>query len=101
VIKSDQCLAHSCQCGQYLTTCTPCANHYRQIGRSGEFIEQRLKKKLRLYVETEQLKDSQQALKKNNFLIITGDPGSGKTAMAELLVYTLIKDDYEPILQIT
>lgn len=69
--------------------------YYSQIGRSGEFIEHRFKNKLRLYVKTNQLDEAQQALKKNKFIIITGEPGSGKTALAELILYEHIKDNYE------
>ncbi|TWJ03302.1 ATPase family protein associated with various cellular activities (AAA) [Mucilaginibacter frigoritolerans] len=68
--------------------------HFEQIGRSLEFTEDYLKKKLNLYVETSDLVEARKTLIKNKFIIITGDPGTGKTTLAELLVYEYIKDGY-------
>ncbi len=70
---------------------------YQIEGRSNEFKENELKKKLRLYVITPSLNRARQVLEKNNFVIITGEPGSGKTVTAELLIYEYIKNDYELI----
>ncbi|MCE7072164.1 hypothetical protein LZG74_17740 [Dyadobacter sp. CY327] len=68
--------------------------HYHIVGRSQEFIEEDLKRKLRLYVETPSLEKARQQLADHNFVVITGEPGTGKTTTAELLLYDLIKDDY-------
>lgn len=68
--------------------------HYHIEGRSQEFIEEDLKRKLRLYVETPSLDRARQQLADHNFVVITGEPGTGKTTTAELLLYDLIKDDY-------
>jgi len=70
---------------------------YQIEGRSNEFKESELKKKLRLYVVTPSLNRARKVLEKNNFVIITGEPGSGKTITAELLIYEYIKNDYELI----
>jgi len=67
---------------------------YHIEGRSFEFQENDLKRRLRLYVETPFLSQAQDKLVKNNFIIITGEPGVGKTTTAELLLYKLISDDY-------
>jgi energy-coupling factor transporter ATP-binding protein EcfA2 len=69
--------------------------NYQIEGRSYEFEEIELKKRLRLYVHTSSLSEALYKLKKNNFVIITGEPGSGKTTTAEMLLYELIKEDYE------
>lgn len=69
--------------------------NYQTIGRSNEFRENDLKKRLRLYVETPALTEAKQILDRNNFIIITGEPGVGKTSTAELLLYEYIKDQYE------
>lgn len=69
--------------------------NYQIVGRSNEFVETEFKKKLRLYVETQALSICRKILEKNNFIIITGEPGVGKTSTAELLLYDFIKDNYE------
>jgi energy-coupling factor transporter ATP-binding protein EcfA2 len=69
--------------------------HYEIEGRTNEFQETELKRKIRLYVPTISLANAQEVLHKNKFVIITGAPGVGKTTTAELLLYSLIKDDYE------
>lgn len=69
--------------------------NYQVEGRSAEFVEVELKKRLKLYVNTTSLNEALYKLGKNNFVIITGEPGSGKTTTAEMLLYELIKEDYE------
>ncbi|MBL0202171.1 MAG: ATP-binding protein [Chitinophagaceae bacterium] len=69
--------------------------NYQTLGRSNEFRENQLKKRLRLYVETPALGEAKKILAKNNFIIITGEPGVGKTSTAELLLYEYLKEDYE------
>lgn len=69
--------------------------NYKAVGRSGEFIEHKLKQNLRLYVKTIHLDTALQMLSANNYVVITGEPGVGKTALAELLTYEFIKADYE------
>ena len=71
--------------------------NYQIHKRSNEFVENELKKRLRLYVETSILNEARETLNKNNFVIITGEPGVGKTTTAELLLYELIIEDYELI----
>jgi energy-coupling factor transporter ATP-binding protein EcfA2 len=69
--------------------------NYQVVGRSNEFLETEFKRKLRLYVETPALTKCREVIEKNNFIIITGEPGVGKTSTAELLLYYYIKDNYE------
>lgn len=71
--------------------------NYQIEGRSNEFKEKQLKKKLRLYVKNDLIGNARQLLSKNNFIVITGEPGAGKTTTAELLLYEYIKDGYELI----
>lgn len=63
--------------------------------RSAVFEENELKKRLRLYVETSLLKKGRDFLKENKFIIICGEPGVGKTTLAEMIVYEYIKNDYK------
>lgn len=55
--------------------------------RSTLFSEEELKKRIRLFVETDILNHSKQILIDNKIIVITGEPGIGKTTLAEMLVY--------------
>lgn len=63
--------------------------------RSIAFEEGELTKRMRFYVKTELFDIVRENLRLNNFVIITGDPGVGKTTLAEMLTYEYIKEDYE------
>ncbi len=63
--------------------------------RSADFVENELKKRLRLYVKTSLFDVIRRNLAENNFVMITGEPGVGKTTLAEMLIYEYLKDDYE------
>ncbi len=62
--------------------------------RSSDLIDDELKKRLRIYVKTSLFDEARQALQKNKFVVITGDPGVGKTTLAEMLVYEYIANEY-------
>jgi energy-coupling factor transporter ATP-binding protein EcfA2 len=63
--------------------------------RSTILIESELKRRLRIYVKTPLLESTRVALKKNKFIVITGEPGVGKTTLAEMLVYEYIAEGYK------
>jgi len=63
--------------------------------RSTSFIKDELIKRIRLYVETPLFSDIRESLRSNNTLIITGDPGAGKTTLAEMLIYEYLKEGYK------
>lgn len=63
--------------------------------RSADFVEHELKKRLRLYVNTSLYDKVQSALTKNKFVIITGQPGVGKTTLAEMLIYRYLAEGYQ------
>lgn len=65
--------------------------------RSADFQEHELTKRMRLYVETPMFEKARMTLEENNFVIITGNPGVGKTTLAEMLTYEYIKDDFKLI----
>lgn len=69
--------------------------NYKFQGRNNEFDEENFKKKIRLFVLTKDFFKAKIVLEKNKFIIITGDPGVGKTFNSEMLIYNYIKDDYE------
>lgn len=64
------------------------------IGRSRYELEQ-IERKSAIYVQTESHRKSLELLRKNNILIISGEPGIGKTALAENLCLYFISKEYE------
>lgn len=63
--------------------------------RSSDFVETEFKRRLRIYVRTPLFDKARKFLKKNKFIIITGEPGVGKTTLAEMLAYEYILEDYK------
>lgn len=63
--------------------------------RSSAFVEAEFKRRLRIYVRTPLFDKARKFLAKNKFIIITGQPGVGKTTLAEMLVYEYILEDYK------
>lgn len=63
--------------------------------RSSHFEEHELKRRLRIYIKTSIFNEARSALKKNKFIIITGEPGVGKTSLAEMLIYEYIANEYK------
>lgn len=68
---------------------------YKFVGRRSEFSENEIKRKLRLFVTTKELSYAKRQLEQNKFIIITGDPGVGKTTLSEVLIYNFLSKDYE------
>jgi len=63
--------------------------------RTADFIADELTRRLRIYVETPTFENAKNALEKNRFVVITGEPGVGKSTLAETLVYQYLQQDYE------
>lgn len=63
-------------------------------GRS-EFEIEQIKKRAFKYVQTRSHNDALKVLDKNNVLIISGEPGIGKTTLAENLCLQYVTKDYE------
>ncbi len=66
---------------------------------SGEFIKERIEQNIRIYVNTGNFEQGEELLRKNNFLLIDGEPGCGKTTLAELLLYKMIGEGYKLVYQ--
>jgi len=62
-------------------------------GRSNEFVT-RLKESSRIYVYSDNHKRTVEKLKQDHVVVITGEPGSGKTTIAGQICLELIKQEY-------
>lgn len=60
-----------------------------------EFEKKPIERKMKLYVETGKLKLVHKKLEQNNFCIISGVPGVGKTTLAEMLICLYLQKKYE------
>lgn len=64
---------------------------------SSEFQEERIKKRSKFYIKTNHLEKAYEYLKENKFLIISGEPGVGKTTLAYMVVYELLANGFKLI----
>jgi hypothetical protein len=65
-------------------------------GRS-KFFEDKIKKSIALFVPSKCFNEALEMLTKNKFIIITGEPGVGKTTLADVLTYNFLGNGYELI----
>lgn len=62
--------------------------------RSKYFLEL-ISKKIKFYVPTNNINESNKILKEEQILLITGQPGIGKTTLAEILIFEKAKNNYK------
>lgn len=65
------------------------------IENRSRYLLQRLKKNVQLYVVTEKLNEADNILSREKLLLITGQPGIGKTTLAELLILEKAFDNFQ------
>lgn len=63
-------------------------------GRTRSYLE-RIKSKMPLYVLTKNFDNANKILQQEKVLLITGEPGVGKTTLAEVLLYEKAKDEFK------
>lgn len=63
--------------------------------KSTYFVEEEIKKRVRLFVKTSLFEKAQERLKSNKFIVISGEPGVGKTTLAEMLSYEYIGQGFK------
>jgi broad-specificity NMP kinase len=68
--------------------------HNAEHGRN-EFIESKIRKALQLYVPCESYNIAFNILNEHKYILITGQPGVGKTTLAYNLSYSLLAQGYE------
>ncbi|OVE69030.1 hypothetical protein CCS79_08880 [Clostridium diolis] len=70
---------------------------HNEVYNRSEITLDRIKTKLKIYVQNQAFFKSLEILDKNNCCIITGIPGIGKTTLAEMLLITYLNRGYEII----
>ncbi|MDM1415784.1 hypothetical protein HX057_16825 [Myroides odoratimimus] len=63
-------------------------------GRS-DFYQEKILKEIALYVPNKTHNEAVEVLNTNNFLLITGAPGVGKSTLANMLTYQLLTEEFE------
>lgn len=67
-----------------------------RIHAQSQIEKEEILEKIKFYVQNNSYEDSLRILQENNFVIISGIPGIGKTTLARLLVFNLlIESEYE------
>ena len=61
------------------------------------FEIERISEKIKRYVQSDAYSKAIEILDKENFVIIAGQPGVGKTTLADMLVYAYAKENFMPI----
>lgn len=59
------------------------------------FYKEKIDKEVQLFIETKYYKEAIKILEKENVIIIHGNPGTGKTTLANILVYQFLARDYK------
>lgn len=62
-----------------------------------EFYEGKIVRTVKRYVKNHVLEEAGKILKKNKFLLITGQPGVGKTTLANMVTYQFLAQEYQLI----
>lgn len=59
------------------------------------FYKEKIDKEVQLFIEIKYYKEAIKTLEKENVIIIHGNPGTGKTTLANILVYQFLARDYK------
>jgi broad-specificity NMP kinase len=65
------------------------------IYNRSEFYEEKIVRTVKRYVKNRSLEAAAKILKKNKFLLITGQPGVGKTTLANMVTYQFLAQGYQ------
>ncbi|PHC09935.1 hypothetical protein COE99_09520 [Bacillus toyonensis] len=65
-----------------------------EVHNRSEFTEKEIKNDVSLYVQNESYGEAIDILEKNNYIVISGIPGIGKTTLAKMLIYKYLTEGY-------
>lgn len=65
------------------------------VYNQSKFELDEIRESLKVYVQNESFNEAIGILKKNNYVIISGIPGIGKTTLSRMLVYRLLAEDFD------
>lgn len=70
--------------------------HNAVLGRSA-FAESKIRRTIQLYCHSKSYDDALEILRAHKYILITGQPGVGKTTLANFITYELLSENYELI----
>ena len=73
---------------------------HKEVLNWSDFSREKIKEDVKHYVTNPSFTQALNVLKKNHFVIISGIPGIGKTTLARMLVYHLLKNGVEQFIYI-
>lgn len=71
------------------------------VYNQSKFELDEIKETLKIYVQNESFKEALDILQKNNYVIISGIPGIGKTTLSRMLVYRLLAKYFDDFIYVS
>lgn len=71
------------------------------VYNQSKFELEEIKETLKIYVQNNSFKEALDVLKSNNYVIISGIPGIGKTTLSRMLVYRLLAKEYDDFIYVS
>jgi hypothetical protein len=71
------------------------------VYNQSKFELDEIKETLKIYVQNDSFKEALDILKANNYVIISGIPGIGKTTLSRMLVYRLLAKDFDDFVYVS
>lgn len=68
---------------------------HSKVCNQSQFEVEKIKDNINIYVQNQSFREALNILQKENFAIISGIPGIGKTTLARILVYYFLANDFE------
>ncbi|WP_127845638.1 nSTAND3 domain-containing NTPase [Psychroflexus aestuariivivens] len=71
------------------------------VYNQSKFELEEIRETLKIYVQNNSFKEALDILKSNNYVIISGIPGIGKTTLSRMLVYRLLAKEYDDFIYVS
>ncbi|MBK8622237.1 MAG: restriction endonuclease [Saprospiraceae bacterium] len=72
-----------------------------QVINQSKFVQSEIFNKIGVYVQNDSFEEAIEILKVNKYVIISGNPGIGKTTLAEMIIYHLLAKDVEQFIYLS